>query len=313
MPETAPALWNERGETDPEPIGTPARFADASDERIAAAIDQLTSTVQQGLVRDLGADVLRRAIAADGLELPPAAHREGYFGDDDLAYWLSGYGDGLLLRQHTALGTLLDFGCSSGRVLRHLHSAGQVYGVDINVNAVRWARDHLPFPVAQGTIIPALPFPDATFDTVYAGSVLTHIDEMEESWLLELRRVLKPGGRAVVTFHPDRLWQEMTDPGHHLRTIVDANPTRMDPGGPDPVFDGRAPAERVVFTITTLSVYNVNVVHSQRYVREHWGRLFKVVDIVPRAHGEWQDAAILEKAASHPDLPASTPDWPRRR
>jgi ubiquinone/menaquinone biosynthesis C-methylase UbiE len=43
-----------------------------------------------------------------------------------------------------------------------------------------------------------LPFPDNTFDTVFCGEVLEHIDSMGQG-MKELERVCKPGGRIVVS------------------------------------------------------------------------------------------------------------------
>src|SRR5207237_7125185 len=53
------------------------------------------------------------------------------------------------------------------------------------------------FEVADGR---SLPFEDAAFDHAYSVSVLEHIpDPRDEAALRELARVVKPGGRAVVT------------------------------------------------------------------------------------------------------------------
>jgi SAM-dependent methyltransferase len=48
---------------------------------------------------------------------------------------------------------------------------------------------------------PPLPFAeDNSFDLVYAFSVFTHIPaEHQEAWLLEMKRILKPGGFLVCT------------------------------------------------------------------------------------------------------------------
>jgi SAM-dependent methyltransferase len=294
----APALWTDSATRVTGTLG-PASDLRASDDLIEAAL-AWPMTVQQSSLRALGFDALRDALSRDHLPLPPAAARAHYFPDDDLAYWLFGYGDLLLLREHADLGgaTILDFGCSSGRVLRHLHvhePTAKLLGIDVNVAAVSWARAHLPFVIAQGTFIPTLPLPDASIDVAYAGSVFTHIDDTEEAWLLELRRVLRPDGVALVSFHPERSWAEMVDPAHPLRALVESTPHRMDPPGDVPVFDARPPAnaERVVFTALDQPSSNANVVHSRAYVREHWGRLFKVEGFVDRAHGAHQDAVVL--------------------
>ena len=54
---------------------------------------------------------------------------------------------------------------------------------------------------------PPLPLPDAHFDVVTAFSVFTHIDELDSPWLLELRRILKPGGLLDATIHDETTWQ----------------------------------------------------------------------------------------------------------
>jgi ubiquinone/menaquinone biosynthesis C-methylase UbiE len=248
----------------------------------------------------------------DGFPIPAPEDREGYFGELHLDYWLSGLGDVLLLRaiaerMDRPFGTgqrLLDFGCASGRVLRHAHVLApelDLYGVDIGRHNVEWARRHLPaaIAIAQGTVIPSLPFEDGSFDVVYAGSVFTHIDQFEEAWLLELRRVLKPGGFALLTFHPERIWSDLRDPTHPVAQTVAAARHRLDPPGIEPVsadvFDRPLPAERVVLTNVEYPVNNANVIHSHRWIRERWGRYLDVRDIIERAHGGHQDGAVIAR------------------
>jgi SAM-dependent methyltransferase len=61
---------------------------------------------------------------------------------------------------------------------------------------VAWCDEHLPFAaVARNELEPPLPYDDASFDLVYAFSVITHLSEaLQREWLREIRRVLKPGG-----------------------------------------------------------------------------------------------------------------------
>jgi len=49
-----------------------------------------------------------------------------------------------------------------------------------------------------------LPYDDATFDTIIASGVLEHAPDDDAS-LRELHRVLRPGGRLIITFLPNRL------------------------------------------------------------------------------------------------------------
>jgi SAM-dependent methyltransferase len=79
----------------------------------------------------------------------------------------------------------------------------------------RWRRltpgeRNLRFEVADGR---ALPYEDASFDRAYSVSVLEHIPERgDEAALKELARVVKPGGRIVLTLpHARKAWDEFRD------------------------------------------------------------------------------------------------------
>src|SRR6185437_620486 len=70
-------------------------------------------------------------------------------------------------------------------------------GVDIWASAILWCKEWLspPFHFATTTICPHLPFEDRYFDFIFAGSVFTHIEDLTDAWFLELRRILRPGGK----------------------------------------------------------------------------------------------------------------------
>ena len=100
--------------------------------------------------------------------------------------------------------SILDFGCGAGRMLRWLYpysGTSEIWGTDISAEHIFWANKYLnpPFNFATTTTIPHLPFEDKYFNLIYAGSVFTHIDDLVESWLLELRRILHSDGRIYVT------------------------------------------------------------------------------------------------------------------
>jgi SAM-dependent methyltransferase len=278
------------------------------------AIERFKECAQGPLLAAIDRHELRELVAADLLPVPPPEARERYFEGDDMSYWTSGLGDRLLLeelglrlgRPLTAESRLLDFGSSSGRVLRHFANAMpemRAFGVDLGRHNVEWVRQHLhpAITVAQGTTIPHLPFPDGYFDCIYAGSVFTHIADFEETWLLELSRVLAPKGFAVLTFHPERTWTEMgSNVDHWVRRIIEGGPHRLDPGAVQPVsvevFQNPMPADRVVLTLTTSPINNTNVFHSEAWIRQRWGRFFDLQFIVARAHAVYQDAAVLTRS-----------------
>ena len=54
---------------------------------------------------------------------------------------------------------------------------------------------------ATVTTAPHLPFEDKYFDVIYCGSVFTHMDDLADAWLLELKRITRPSGRTYITIH----------------------------------------------------------------------------------------------------------------
>jgi SAM-dependent methyltransferase len=116
---------------------------------------------------------------------------------------------------------VLELGCAGGRMLRFFEDVarrGEVWGTDISGEHIFWCKQNLspPFNFFITTTTPHLPFADAYFDLIYAGSVFTHIDDLADTWLLELRRLLKPGGRLYITIHDNHtirvLSEEQKDP-----------------------------------------------------------------------------------------------------
>lgn len=97
---------------------------------------------------------------------------------------------------------VLDFGSGLGRVLRHLGKTGwQLSGCDVDGASIEWSRRVCGFAELKVSgDDPPLPWDDATFDAVYAVSVFSHFPTARQhSWAAELRRILKPGGWAIVT------------------------------------------------------------------------------------------------------------------
>ncbi len=101
--------------------------------------------------------------------------------------------------------SVLEFGCGSGRVLRHFrHIAGlRLAGTDANPKPIAWDCINLPgIDFSENALTPPLKYDEASFDLVYALSVFTHIPIIaQQPWLNELRRVLRTGGYLLCTVH----------------------------------------------------------------------------------------------------------------
>ncbi|MBK9064849.1 MAG: class I SAM-dependent methyltransferase [Acidobacteria bacterium] len=103
--------------------------------------------------------------------------------------------------------SVLDIGCGTGRLLAgwHVDDPGRrLVGTDLNPDLIAWARTHLPAVAAWEVngLHPPLPHPDGAVDLVVLSSVLTHVSlANQRAWLAEVRRLLAPGGRALVTLH----------------------------------------------------------------------------------------------------------------
>jgi SAM-dependent methyltransferase len=150
----------------------------------------------------------QRTQTSEGVPLPPARLRTqiGPLHADADFFLRSGRHNAdlireLLLEQGTSvesLRSLLDWGCGCGRVLRHWAALSdrEIFGCDIDPRMVAWCNENLPF--AQTTVndlSPPLPYAAARFELAYAFSVMTHLSqELQSEWMLELLRVLRPGG-----------------------------------------------------------------------------------------------------------------------
>ncbi|GAA3681708.1 class I SAM-dependent methyltransferase [Nocardioides ginsengisoli] len=100
---------------------------------------------------------------------------------------------------------VLDAGCGSGPLMAALRDRGAaVTGVDASAAMVELARARLgpDADLRVADLADPLPFADADFDDVVASLVLHYLQDWAGP-LAELRRVLRPGGRLMVSVnHP---------------------------------------------------------------------------------------------------------------
>ena len=183
---------------------------------------------------------------------------------------------------------VLDFGSGAGRTLRHFlreAETAEFWGTDIDRPSIEWLDDNLcpPLHAWQAEEGPPLALEHGSFDLAWAISVFTHLTDNSIPWLLELHRLLKPGGLLIATymgrwnseFFAGEPWEENRigrNVLHHTR--------EWDLGGPA-------------------------VLMSDWWVRAHWGRGFEILEIAPQIHNmSW---ALMRKR----DVELTTEDLER--
>jgi SAM-dependent methyltransferase len=192
---------------------------------------------------------------------------------------------------------VLDFGCGSGRALRHfLHQAraGDWHGCDISAECIDWVSAHLspPVTVHRTNELPPLPFGDREFDLIYATSVFSHLTDSWSAWLLELQRILKADGILIATFMGpgavEVIANEPWDDGNYGMNVLGyGNPWWAN--GP-------------------------MVLISEWWLRAHWGRAFEIEQLENDRFVGIQGVVVMRPRAVAPsvdELEAPEPDEPR--
>ncbi len=117
---------------------------------------------------------------------------------------------------------ILDVGCGTGANLEMLAGFGDVEGVDVSTEALDFCQTRGLQNVRQGEA-EHLPYEDNSFDLVTGLDVVEHLDD-DIAGLQEMRRVLRPGGRALL-FVPAFmfLWGVQDDISNHRRRYTIAS------------------------------------------------------------------------------------------
>jgi SAM-dependent methyltransferase len=224
----------------------------------------------------------RRVVPTDGSRLPPRRLMVRVAGTADADWFLragrAGYD---AIAAHAPLAQIhdvLDFGCGCGRVTRYFHDFdGEVAGSDVSTDAIAWCRANLGFARFETNgLAPPLAFDGDSFDLAYALSVFTHLtSDLQLAWRDELRRVLRPGGRLLITTHV----------GSYVPRLDAEERARFDAG------------ELVVRWGEVVGSNLCSAYHPERYLRETFANGFAFLELEPEgARGNpTQDLVLLQK------------------
>ncbi len=216
---------------------------------------------------------------------PEAFMKGGARTAEILAVWTAA--SGLQIEQANLV---VDFGCGCGRVMNFLAdmTTAKFVGCDLHGPAINWCKNHLRMgQFLRGTTQPPLPLGANSVDFLYAISVLTHLDEaLQNAWLDEWRRIVRPGGLVVATFHgDDYVANHLANKSEYKAKIDDLWKANAGIA----FLDNDAWAH--VFPDFYQTTY-----HTIDYVTRVWARYFEIVEI--KRYGEFansQNVAIMLK------------------
>jgi SAM-dependent methyltransferase len=235
-------------------------------------------------------------LPGEELPIPPPRCRPGYSPDDDQFYLKWGKDDHdfiiEIIRKHRRIErglSVLDWGCSSGRVLRHFYTSEHKtlgwhpHGTDIQAYLVEWMRQNFPreIEVLSASTLPHLPYKDDSLDVIYGISVFTHTKYLWDAWLSEFRRVLRPGGLVIQTVQCEYAWRFYHE-NRHLDWVQAGHPAWMleQPRMANAYFlYGDAFVSQTFFQEET--------------IKRYWGRIMEVVDFLPPRAGQYQNWIVL--------------------
>jgi len=182
---------------------------------------------------------------------------------------------------------ILDFGCGVGRVTLPFYHKYQQPKIICDVDSVSLAyvRSVIPSITAIKTeYTPPTPFIDGSFDVIMAISVWTHLPpDLQIPWLLEIRRILRPGGVALISTSS---YQALV--GRRIKLTAWKSVTDDDLSREGFIF------REAGATAGITGVYGY-ALHTAEYIRHNWSHVLDVIEIVEGGIEGVQDINILRR------------------
>ncbi len=185
---------------------------------------------------------------------------------------------------------ILDFGCGVGRVLLPISRthAARWFACDVNEGAIAYLKSAVPeIQSARTNFTPPLPFEDNAFDCVYSISIWTHLSmDMQLPWLAEIRRILRPGGLALIS----------TSGGH----VVDVRQRRGDMGWGELNSESLVKAGYLYRPYSSEALPGIDgsyglAAHDPNFIQRVWSQIMPVLTTRVRAIEAMQDLNVLTK------------------
>jgi SAM-dependent methyltransferase len=265
----------------------------------------------EGFRRWLGVNgVLEDArIAARHPPLPPELLRATVCGGTDLhSHLYTGAEDFRTLaelyevyaqRDFLALGSVLDFGCGCGRLLRWFQRAlphCALHGVDVRAASIDWCRAHLRGRFLANATAPPLDLADGSVELAVALSVFSHLSRAHNlAWMAELARVTRPGGLILVSTHGAFALAVTARSAEHQRDLligegeVAALLRQLGREG----FAHRVLPDVLLRQADGVARDYGQAFLSETFAREHWATFAEVLGCVPVALNLFQDVHVL--------------------
>lgn len=190
---------------------------------------------------------------------------------------------------------VLDFGCGCGRVsipFLNRFSKPRLFACDVDASNVAFLpSDYYNLVPLVNLARPPLPFQSSFFDVAFAVSVWTHLnEELQFSWLAEMRRVLKPNGYGFLTI------ASYATMGKHRQRNLGYTKTISDDDLKKQGFIFLAQKQREDRNWPGTEDYGLTL-HAPEYINDEWRKYFEFVHVVPGGIAGGQDIVVVRKSA----------------